>query len=123
MVGLLISATWGKSAEPVGFWNAVYQVKWWLTGAFTVALGVELITWFRVKAVKVAVAAIIVAALAFAFPHEPLIAFGAGIVALTVLITTTRGEAEEWFLSTWGFTKQITPLLIGGVLAAGLLLG
>lgn len=123
MVGLLISATWGKPSEPVGFWNAVFEIKWWLTGAFAAAFGVELIIWFRVKAIKVAVAGIIVAVLAFAFPHEPLIAFGAGIVALTVLITTTRGETEDWFLSTWGFTKQITPLLLGGVLAAGLLLG
>jgi uncharacterized membrane protein YraQ (UPF0718 family) len=123
MVGLLISATWGKPSDPVGFWNAVFQVKWWLTGAFAAVFGVELIIWFRVKAIKVAVAGIVVAALAFAFPHEPLIAFGAGIIGLTVLITTTRGETEEWFLSTWGFTKQITPLLLGGVLVAGLLLG
>ncbi|NLI83059.1 MAG: hypothetical protein GX443_15430 [Deltaproteobacteria bacterium] len=123
MVGLLISATWGKPSDPVGFWNAVYSIKWWLTGAFAAVLGVEFIVWFRVKAVKVAIAAVIVAALAFGFPHEPLIAFSAGIVAVTVLLTTTRGEAEVWFLSTWGFTKQITPLLIGGILAAGLLLG
>jgi len=123
MVGLLISATWGKPSDPVGFWNAVHGVKWWLTGAFAIGLGIELALWFHVKALKVAVSGIIVAALAFAFPHEPLIAFGAGIIALTALITTTRGEAEEWFLSTWGFTKQISPLLIGGVLAAGLLLG
>jgi len=123
MVGLLISATWGKPDEPLGLWNAVFQIKWWLTGAFAVVLGVELMAWFRVKPIKVIVAGIIVAALALGFPHEPLIAFGAGIVALTVLITTTRGEAEEWFLSTWGFTKQITPLLIGGIMVAGLLLG
>ncbi|MCK8603734.1 permease [Syntrophobacteraceae bacterium DRH4] len=123
MVGLLISATWGRPSDPVGFWNAIYEVKWWLTGAFAVVFGVELSIWFRVKAVKVVIAGVIVAALAFAFPHEPLIAFGAGIIALTVIITTTRGETEEWFLSTWGFTKQITPLLFGGVLAAGLLLG
>lgn len=123
MVGLLISATWGKPADPAGFWNAVYQIKWWLTGAFAIGLGIELIIWFRVKASKVVIAGVIVAALAFTFPHEPLIAFAAGIIALTVIITTTRGEAEEWFLSTWGFTKQITPLLFGGVLAAGLLLG
>lgn len=123
MVGLLISATWGKPADPEGFWHAVFQIKWWLTGAFALALGIVLITWFRVKAVKVGIAGIIVAALAFAFPHEPLIPFGAGIVALTALLTTTRGETEDWFLSTWGFTKQITPLLLGGVLAAGLLLG
>lgn len=123
MVGLLISATWGRPADPVGFWNAVFQVKWWLAGAFAMALGVELIIWFRVKSVKVVVAGTVVAALAFTFPHEPLIAFGAGIIGLTILITTTRGDAEEWFLSTWGFTKQIIPLLLGGVLAAGLLLG
>ena len=123
MIGLLVSATWGRPSDPVGFWNAVYQVKWWLTGAFAMAFGVELIVWFRVKAVKVAAAAVLIAALAFTFPHEPLIAFGAGIVALTVLLTTTRGESEEWFLSTWGFTRQITPLLLGGVLVAGLLLG
>ncbi|MDY0040041.1 MAG: permease [Desulforhabdus sp.] len=123
MVGLLISATWGKPSDPVGFWNAVFEIKWWLTGAFAVVFGAELSVWFRVKAVKVVVAGIVVAVLAFAFPHEPLIAFSAGIIAVTVLITTTRGETEEWFLSTWGFTKQITPLLFGGVLAAGLLLG
>jgi len=33
MVGLLICATWGKPSEPVGFWNAVSEIKWWLTGA------------------------------------------------------------------------------------------
>ncbi len=123
MVGLLISATWGKPSEPVGFWNAVFQVKWWLTGAFAAALGVELIIWFRVQVLRVVLAAIVIAILAFGFPHEPLIAFGAGIVALTVIITTTRGETEDWFNATWSFTRQITPLLLGGVLAAGLLLG
>jgi len=123
MVGLLISATWGKPSEPVGFWNAVFQIKWWLTGAFAAALGVELIVWFRVQVLRVVLAAIVIAVLAFGFPHEPLIAFGAGIVALTVLITTTRGETEDWFNATWSFTRQITPLLLGGVLVAGLLLG
>ncbi len=40
-----------------------------------------------------------------------------------VLTTTTRGETETWFLSTWDFAKQIMPLLFAGVLVAGLLLG
>ncbi|MFO7555664.1 MAG: permease, partial [Desulfobacterales bacterium] len=39
------------------------------------------------------------------------------------MITTTRGETENWFLSSWDFTKQITPLLFAGVLVGGLLLG
>ena len=29
----------------------------------------------------------------------------------------------DWFQTTWGFAKQILPLLLGGVLSRGLLLG
>jgi uncharacterized membrane protein YraQ (UPF0718 family) len=76
-----------------------------------------------VKIYKVVVAGAVVLALALLFPHEPLIAFSAGIVATTALLTTTRGDTEKWFISTWDFAKQITPLLLGGVLVAGLLLG
>ncbi|MFY9941439.1 MAG: permease, partial [Desulfobacterales bacterium] len=123
MAGILIFATWGKPEEPVGLWNAVYGVKWLLTGLFAIGLGVLLVKWFRVKAYKVALAAAAVLVLALLFPNEPLIAFSAGIVALAVLITSTRGETESWFLATWDFTKQIMPLLIGGVLVAGFLLG
>ena len=68
-------------------------------------------------------AAAAVLALAVIFPHEPLIAFSAGIIARVVLTTTTRGETESWFLSSRDFTKQIMPLLFAGVLVAGLLLG
>ena len=123
MAGILIFATWGKPEEPVGLWNAVFGVKWLLTGLFAIGLGVLLVKWFRVKAYKVALAAATVLVLALLFPNEPMIAFSAGIVALAVLITSTRGETESWFLATWDFTKQIMPLLIGGVLVAGFLLG
>jgi uncharacterized membrane protein YraQ (UPF0718 family) len=34
-----------------------------------------------------------------------------------------RGELSEWVSSSWGFAKQIMPLLLLGVIAAGLLLG
>ncbi|MBC8443758.1 MAG: permease, partial [Deltaproteobacteria bacterium] len=122
MVLLLVAATWSGSSES-GFWRAIYSVKWLLTGLFAIVMGVQLVAWFRVKAAKVLVAGICVLALAIAFPHEPLVAFSAGIVALVILLTTTRGETESWFLATWDFAKQITPLLLAGVLAAGLLLG
>jgi len=123
MVGILVSATWGEPAEPVGLWHVIYSVKWLLTSFFAIILGVLLVKWFRVKAYKVALAAAVVLALAIIFPHEPLIAFSAGIITMVVLITTTRGETERWFLSTWDFAKQIMPLLFAGVLVAGLLLG
>ncbi|MGD9138290.1 MAG: permease [Desulfobacterales bacterium] len=123
MVGILVSATWGKSTEPVGLWHAIYNVKWLLTGLFTTILGVLLVKWFSVKAYKVLLAAAVVMSLAILIPHEPLVSFSAGIIALVVLTTTTRGETESWFLSTWDFAKQIMPLLFAGILVAGLLLG
>ena len=123
MVGILVFATWGKPQEPVGIWNAVYSIKWAITGLFAALLGLLLIIWFKVKSVKVISAAVVVFGLAMIFPHAPLIAFSAGIVAVVVLTTTTRGETESWFLSTWDFAKQIMPLLFAGVLVAGLLLG
>ena len=122
MVLLLVAATWTGSFKS-GFWHAIYSVKWLLTGLFAIILGVQLVAWFRVKAAKVLVAGICVLALAIALPHKPLVAFSAGIVALVMLLTTTRGGTESWFLATWDFAKQITPLLLAGVLAAGLALG
>ena len=35
----------------------------------------------------------------------------------------TRDECKSWVESTWGFMKQIFPLLSGGVLVAGFMLG
>jgi uncharacterized protein len=123
MVFILISATWGKPAEPTGLWHAIYSIKWLMTGIFAVMLGGLLVIWFKVKAYKVALAGASVLVLALLFPNEPLIAFSTGIIGLVWMITTTDGETEAWFLSTWDFTKQIMPLLFAGVLASGLLLG
>ncbi len=123
MVGILIFATWGQPTEPNGLWHAIYSVKWAVTGFFAALLGTLLILWFKVKAYKVVLAAAVILALSLAFPHQPLVAFSAGIIALVMIITTTRGETEQWFLSSWDFTKQILPLLLAGVLVAGLLLG
>jgi len=123
MVGILVSATWSEPAEPGGLWHTIYNVKWLLTGFFAIVLGVLLVKWFHVRAYKVVLAAAVVLALAIVFPREPLVAFSVGVIALVVLITSTRGETERWFLSTWDFAKQIMPLLFAGVLVAGLLLG
>jgi uncharacterized protein len=123
MVFVLIFATWGKPAETTGLWHAIYSIKWLMTGLFAVVLGILLIVWFKVKAYKFGLVGIGVLVLAHIFPNEPLISFSTGIIGLVWMITTTRGETEKWFLSSWDFTKQIMPLLFAGVLAAGLLLG
>jgi uncharacterized membrane protein YraQ (UPF0718 family) len=123
MIFILIFATWGKPAESTGLWHSIYSIKWMMTGLFAVTLGVLLVIWFKVKAYKVGLAGSAVLVLALLFPNEPLIAFSTGIIGLVWMITTTRGETESWFLSSWDFTKQIMPLLFAGVLVAGLLLG
>lgn len=61
--------------------------------------------------------------LAFAFPHAPIIPFAAAVIGLSIITSTNKGESGEWFNSTWGFAKQILPLLLFGVLVAGALLG
>jgi uncharacterized membrane protein YraQ (UPF0718 family) len=123
MIGLLVSATWSRPENAAGLWHAVFSVKWILAGMFAILLGGMMIRWMGVAAWKVVVAGIAVAVPAFAVPHGPLVAFSAGIVAFVVLLATTRGETESWFLSSWDFARQIMPLLLIGVLAAGLLLG
>jgi uncharacterized membrane protein YraQ (UPF0718 family) len=47
------------------------------------------------------------------------------LVLLGVMLKAwfTRDECKSWVASTWGFIKQIMPLLGGGVLVAGFMLG
>jgi hypothetical protein len=35
----------------------------------------------------------------------------------------SRDELGQWLQATWGFAKQITPLLLGGILVSGWLMG
>ncbi len=49
-------------------------------------------------------------------------ACGAGLAAIVVL-WFRRDELREWIDATWFFSKQMLPLLLVGVLVAGVLLG
>ncbi len=123
MVGVLVFANWGRPAAEAGIWFAVYSLKWWLASASALALGVILVLWFGVKWWKVALVAAPTAALAAFFPREPLVPFAAGAVGISLVAATDEGETRDWFDATWGFAKQILPLLLIGVLVAGALLG
>jgi len=48
-----------------------------------------------------------------------------GIAGISIITFLDKREPEnrEWTISTWGFAKQILPLLAIGVLIAGFLLG
>ncbi len=123
MVGVLVFANWGKPAEATGFWHAIYSAKWLITGGFAVAFAVILFLWFGLKPWKLLAAALPTALVALLFPHEPMIPFAVGVVGLVAITGTSRGETRDWLDQTWGFAKQILPLLFIGVLIAGALLG
>jgi len=123
MVAILVFANWGKPGEASGFWQFMYEYKWWFTTLSAIIFATVIVLWYGVKPWKMILAAIPAVILGFIFPHEPVIPFAAGTIGLSVITSTDKGEPGQWFGSTWGFAKQITPLLLGGVLVSGFLLG
>jgi uncharacterized membrane protein YraQ (UPF0718 family) len=123
MVGVLVFANWGKPDIDTGLWYSIYSSKWIITGLLSIGFAAVLVMWFEVPLWKMAVSGAAVAVSGWLFPHDPLVPFTAGVIALSVMAITTDGETEDWFNESWGFAKQILPLLLLGVLFAGLLLG
>jgi uncharacterized membrane protein YraQ (UPF0718 family) len=126
MVGILVFANWGRTAESTGLWHAIYTAKWMITGMFSLALAIILVLWFKVNSWRMLMIASPVLLLALLLPKHPEVAFVAATIGLTVLLTTKHendGELQEWFDTSWDFAKKILPLLFWGVLVAGALLG
>jgi uncharacterized protein len=123
MVGILVFANWGKPIEDAGLWHAIWLWKWPITTVCAAVLGVVLVRWFAVGWWKIAVIAIPATVLAVVFPQQPMMAFVFAVIGLSIVTSTSEGETGDWFSSTWTFAKQITPLLLFGVLAAGFFLG
>jgi uncharacterized membrane protein YraQ (UPF0718 family) len=122
-VAILVFANWVRPEDSTGLWFAIWRAKWWLTSAGAVALGVILVRWYTLASWKAVAIAVPTAVLALARPEHPELAFTVGFVGLAMVTARDQGELGQWFASSWGFAKQILPLLLGGVLVAGLLLG
>jgi uncharacterized membrane protein YraQ (UPF0718 family) len=120
MVGILIFANWGGGGT--GFFAAVHGIKWLLVAGCAVGLAAALVAWYRLPWWKPAVVATAALA-AVVLDLGTTTAFTAGSVLFAWSVATEKGELGEWFTASWGFAKQILPLLLMGVLAAGLLLG
>jgi len=123
MVGILVFANWGKPEAVSGIWYMIFAHKWLITAAFAAIFGVTLIAWFSLSWWKVVAVAVPTALTAVLFPHNPMVPFVVGVVGLSVITGTDQGETNDWFTASWGFAKQILPLLLFGVLIAGGLLG
>lgn len=124
LVAILVFVNWGKPADTTeGFWYFMYANKWFITSIFGIGYALSLIYIIQVKKLYVILGTAAVIISGIIFYENPTITFVVAVIATTIALTFTEGEANQWLGETWGFTKQIMPLLAAGVLVAGFLLG
>lgn len=124
LVSILVFVNWGKPAnETEGFWYFIFANKWFITSLFGVGFALSMAYIIKVKKIYVLIGTLAVIISSIFFFNKPTIPFLVAIVATTLALTYSEDEANQWLGETWGFTKQIMPLLGAGVLVAGFLLG
>lgn len=134
LVLILVFANWGKPADGdvSSAWYYLWAYKWYITGFFALLLGYSLIRILKIKWQWVLIAAIATVASALLSSNfienaklAPLVPMLVGIASLSIITLFDKKDDEnrEWTISSWGFAKQILPLLAIGVITAGFLLG
>jgi uncharacterized membrane protein YraQ (UPF0718 family) len=127
LILILVFANWGKPAEGdiTSFWFYLWSYLWYITGLFGLVLVYSMIYILKLKSWQVLLGAVATAFSAI-FIGNPLISVVVAIAAVSSIALMDKsedGENKEWILSSWGFAKQIMPLLAIGVVIAGFLLG
>jgi len=120
MIGILVFANWADAGNPA--WAAVFAWKWHITSVLAILMALLLVLRWNWPVSRLMILAALVVACALVSPQTPELPFAVGTVGL-MLLAATREEDREWAEQTWGFTRQIVPLLLAGVFIAGLLLG
>lgn len=133
LVLILVFANWGApSASDTGLWNSIFTYKWYITGALALLLCWSLVRilklcllWVSLGAVATAVAAILANLFIENAKLVPLVPILVAVASLSLILLFDKRDEEnrDWALASWGFAKQILPLLAVGVLIAGFLLG
>lgn len=131
---ILVFANWGKPSadDTTGVWYYIWAYKWYITGFFSLFLAYSLIYILKIKWHWVVLSAVVTAASAIIAPYfisdpklSPLVPMLVGIASLSLITILDKKDMDnkEWTYSTWGFAKQILPLLAIGIVTAGFLLG
>ena len=133
LVLILVFANGGApAANDTGVWSFIFMHKWYIVGAFSLLLCWSLVKVLKLLAMWVAAGAAVTGlsvVLANMFVTNakfvPLVPMIVAIAALSVILLFDKGDEEnrEWAFASWGFAKQIMPLLAVGVVTAGFLLG
>jgi hypothetical protein len=127
LVLILVFANWGApgAGDTSSAWYFLWAYKWYITGVFGLVLVWSMIYILKLKPWQVMAGAAVTVLSAFIFAN-PLVSMVVGIAAVSSIALMDKsedGENREWIVSSWGFTKQIVPLLAIGVVIAGFLLG
>jgi len=123
MVLILVAANWGHGAGSASLWEVIYSLKWYIVGVCGIVLSFILVRWFSISWMGCLTASLPVLALAWIWTDYPQLSFSAAAIGFSVLLIRKPGEASEWWSQSWALAKQMLPLLLIGVVAAGLLLG
>ena len=123
LVAILVFATWGKPDSDSGLFALIADNKWLITGLFGLSLSASLIFILKLNKILVTLGTILVIILGYVYPETPLVAYTAAIVVLTLLLSFSKDEPNQWLGESWDLAKLILPLLAAGVLFAGFLLG
>jgi hypothetical protein len=123
LVAILVFVNWGKPDAADGFWYFIFANKWFITSIFGIGFALSMIYIIKVKKLYVMLGTAAVIISTIFFYDNPTIPFIVAVIATTLALTFSEEEPNQWLGETWGFTKQIMPLLAAGVLVAGFLLG
>lgn len=124
LIAILVFVNWGKPADTTkGFWYFMFANKWFITSIFGIGFALSIIYIIQVKKIYAIFGTAAVVLSAIIFYENSTITFIVAVAATTIALTFAEGEANQWLGETWGFAKQIMPLLGAGVLVAGFLLG
>ncbi len=123
LVFILVFANWAKPNTANSVWYFLYDNKWLITAVFGVLFGLSLIYVLKLNKRYVLTGAALVIITVLLWSGNPIFPFVVAVLALTIIISISPGEPQEWLSESWGFAKQILPLLAVGVLLAGFLLG
>ena len=133
LVLILVFANWGApAASDTGLWHSIFTYKWYIVSVLSFLLCWSLIKilklrtlWIILGAITTAVSAIFANLFIDNTKLVPLVPMIVAITALSIILLLDKRDEEnkEWALASWGFAKQILPLLAIGVVTAGFLLG
>lgn len=133
LVLILVFANWGApSTEGTGVWNAIFTNKWYIVGVLALMMCWSLVRILKLRFVWVGLGVIatgVSVVMANLFVENvklvQLVPMIVAIASLALILAFDKGDEDnrQWLYSSWGFAKQIMPLLGVGVVTAGFLLG